>query len=305
MNDESRNQIKLHRLQALVAVADQGSFGEAALQLGVSQSAVSHAIAALEAELGVVLLSRGRYGACLTPVGEQIVGNARQILGLLDDIVVKANCAKGLQGGQVRISSFRSVATHILPGVIAQFRQRHPAISVSILEYDDYPDVEEDLRKGRADIGFTFGPVLPEFEVWEFLRDEYVALFPPGCEQIEAKLSWEQLTAYPMIMLSDADSCDRQVIAHCATYGKTLQVGYQVRQDSTIVQMVAKGLGAAIMPRLASEPIPSGVRVYNLPVPIYRVINVAVLANALLTPATFAFLDLLQETALLPPKPAA
>jgi DNA-binding transcriptional LysR family regulator len=300
MNSDPRSQIKLYRLQALVAVAEFGSFGEAALQIGVSQSAISHAIAALEADLGVTLLSRGRHGACLTPVGEQIVHNARQVLDLLDDILAKANLAKGLQGGQVRISSFRSAATHILPEVLAQFRQRYPAISVSISEYDDYPDVEEDLRKGKADIGFTFGSPTAEFEMWELMRDEYIALFPPTFTHNGAKLNWEELTSYPMIMLSDADSCDQQVIAHCANYGKTLQVGYQVKQDSTIVQMVAKGLGAAIMPHLSAEPIPTGVRVYDLPVPIYRIIYVAVLANALLTPATFAFLELLRETALLP-----
>jgi DNA-binding transcriptional LysR family regulator len=299
MNDP-RSQIKLYRLQALVAVAEFGSFGEAALQVGVSQSAISHAIAALEADLGVTLLSRGRHGACLTPVGEQIVHNARQILDLLDDILAKANLVKGLQGGQVRISSFRSAATHILPEVLAQFRQRYPAISVSISEYDDYPDVEEDLRKGKADVGFTFGCPTAEFEMWELMRDEYIALFPPTFTHNSAQLNWEKLTSYPMIMLSDADSCDQQVIAHCANYGKTLQVGYQVKQDSTIVQMVAKGLGAAIMPRLSAEPIPVGVQVYDLPVPIYRIIYIAVLANALLTPATFAFLELLRETALLP-----
>ncbi|NJK71999.1 MAG: LysR family transcriptional regulator, partial [Synechococcaceae cyanobacterium SM2_3_60] len=59
--------IKLSQLKMLLAVAEAGNFGEAGLQLGVSQSAVSHAIATLEAELGVILLNRGRYGAQLTP----------------------------------------------------------------------------------------------------------------------------------------------------------------------------------------------------------------------------------------------
>jgi DNA-binding transcriptional LysR family regulator len=78
--------IKLSQLRSLVTVAKHGNFSEAALHLQVSQSAVSHAIASLEEELGVVLLSRGRHGATLTPIGEQIVCHAQEILGLVEVI---------------------------------------------------------------------------------------------------------------------------------------------------------------------------------------------------------------------------
>jgi DNA-binding transcriptional LysR family regulator len=96
----------------------------------------------------------------------------------------------------------------------------------------------------------------------------------------------------------------------CGTFavGKfitTLHVAYQVRSDSTIVSMVARGLGATIIPRLAAEPMPKEVQVYSLPVPLFRAIKVAVLANALQVPAVFAFLDLLRGADLLPPKPMA
>ena len=178
MNYDHQNPLK-SQLQSLIAVADHGSFSEAALQLQVSQSAVSYATAALEDDLGVLLFSRGRYGANLTPVGEQIVELSRQAMYLMEDIIKQANLAKGLYGGQVRISSFRSAATHILPGIIAQFCRRYPAISISIAEYDDRPDVERDLCKGRAEIGITYLPTSNEFETWELMRDEFVVLFPP------------------------------------------------------------------------------------------------------------------------------
>ena len=180
MSRNSQTQIKFSQLRALLAVANLSNFGEAALQLGVSQSAVSHAIATLETDLGVQLFLRGRHGAQLTPVGERIVSRAQQIMHLVTDIGEEANLVRGLQGGAVRIASFRSVATHILPNAIAQFRQRFPAIAISVAEYDDSPSVEEDLRKGRADIGFTHLPTSDEFETWELLQDEYVVLFPPA-----------------------------------------------------------------------------------------------------------------------------
>ena len=291
-----QNQFKLSQLQVLIAVADCGSFSEAALQIQMSQSAISYAIATLEEELGVVLFSRGRYGAILTPVGEQIVDYARQITYLMENIVKQANLAKGLNGGRVRISSFRSAATHILPEVIAKFCRRYPAIAVSIAEYDDRPDVEDDLRKGRADLGITYLPTSGEFETWKLLQDQFVVLFPPDFQLKASNLGWEELTTYPLIMAPDGDGCDAMVYAHCSKYGISLQATYKVRSDSTIVSMVAQGVGAAISPRLAAEPIPPGVQVYSLPVPLYRSISVAILADALLTPAAFTFLDLLKCT---------
>lgn len=287
--------MKISQLRSLVAVAEHGNFSEAALTLGVSQSAVSHAIASLEAELGVVLFTRGRQGAHLTPVGEQLITQAHQVLGLLEEMAKTANLARGLQGGQVRVASFRSVATHILPKIIAQFRERFPAIAISITEHDDYPGVEQTLRQGLADVGFTYLPSSQEFEVRELFRDEYLALFPATFEASDAELNWEQLTTYPLIMHSESVSCWLRIHDHCATFGQTLKVAYQVREDSTIVSMVAQGLGAAILPRLAAEPIPAGVQVYSLPVPLERVIGVAVLADALQVPAVFAFLDTLKE----------
>lgn len=306
-NHLRHSQLKLSQLYVLIAVANSGSFSEAALQLQMSQSAISYAIATLEEDLGVVLFLRGRYGANLTPVGEQIVDLARQVMYLLGDIEKQANLAKGLHGGQLRISAFRSAATQILPEVIAQFCRRHPSIAVDIAEYDDRPEVENDLRKGRSDLGITYLPTSQEFETWELLRDEFVALLPPTFQpsqpsqpsQPAHRLSWEDLSAQPLIMAPEGDGCDAMVYAHCAKYNIKLQPTYQVRSDATIVSMVAQGLGAAISPRLAAEPIRAGVQVFSLPVPLFRVICVATLAEALLSPAVFAFSDLLKSMAIL------
>lgn len=296
MGSDRQNQLKFSQLQVLIAVADCGSFSEAALRLQLSQSAISYAIATLETDLGIVLFSRGHYGATLTPVGEQIVDRARQVMYLIQDITKQAELSRGLRGGHVRISSFRSPATHILPEVIAEFCHRYPTIAISIVDHDDRPDVEDDLRKGRADLGITYLPAGQEFDLWPLMQDEIVVLLPPQFQPIQPQqLSWQELTTYPLIMAPDGDSCDAMVYAHCSKYDVTLHPTYQIRSDATMVSMVSKGLGATITPRLAAEPIPAGVRVYSLPVPLFRVICVAVLSNALLTPASYAFLDLLRN----------
>ena len=287
--------LKPSHLKILTAVAAYGSFSEAALQLQMSQSAVSYAIATLEADLGIVLFSRGRHGATLSPIGEKIVERAQQILHLMDDIADQANRAKGLGGGSIRISAFRSAATHILPEVIAQFCQRYPKIAIRIAEYDDRPDVEADLQQGKADVGIVYLPTSPDLDVWELQQDEFVVLMPPDFELQGDRFTWEMIQAYPLIMAPEGDSCDAMVYDHSAQYGIELKATYHIRSDATIVNMVAKGIGAAISPKLAAEPIPPGVQVYSLPVPLYRDICFDTLTDALLSPAAYAFLDLLKE----------
>lgn len=288
--------IKVSQLRALVAVADCGNFGEAALNLGVSQSAVSHAIATLEDHLGVIVFLRGRHGARLTSVGDQIVTYARQALRSLDEISRAAELSRGLQGGHVRIASFRSVATHILPEVIAEFRQQYPAIAIQIGEYRDSGDLEQALRVGQADIGFTLlPPCTDDFETWELLHDEYLALFPPSFKLQGYHLEWEQLSTYPLIGYPEHFRCWKWVEDHCRTCGKTLNVVYRVQEESTVLSMVAQGLGGALLPALAAKPIPPMIKAYPVPGRLFRTIGVATLVNALHPPAVFAFLDVLKQ----------
>jgi DNA-binding transcriptional LysR family regulator len=287
--------VKLSQLRALVAVAAHGNFSEAALSLSISQSAVSHAIATLEAQLGVVLLYRGRQGASLTNVGDRILIHAKAMLQSLEQIGKEADLSKGLQGGQVRIGSFRSVATHVLPEVIAQFRQNYPAIAVTITEYRGDEGVEENLRNGRMDIGFTCLPPSEEFDAWELMRDEYLVLLPPTVHIPEPKLTWEQIQSYPLIMPHRDDYCTTLIRQYFAKAGQALKETYEIMEDSTIVSMVMKGLGITIMARLAAEPLPPNVQVRQLPTPLMRSIQVATLEGALHPPPVYAFLDTLKQ----------
>ncbi|MGF1480144.1 MAG: LysR family transcriptional regulator [Cyanophyceae cyanobacterium] len=282
--------LKISQLRTLVEVAEQGNFSEAALQLGVSQSAVSHAIATLEEELGVLLFNRGRQGASPTPIGERMIVQARQVLALLVDMVQEANREKGLEGGQVRIATFRSVATRILPSVISRFRSNFPLITVSVTEADELFEIEQLLRAGHADIGFTHLPCSADFESFEILRDEYIVLLPPAFQSSQEQLSWEELAAYPLIISSE-DSCSISIRNYLKSAKVPVDIAYRIRQDSTIVSMAMQGLGAAILPRLAAEPIPADLKVRHLPTSLERLIGVVMFKNALHTPAVFAFLE--------------
>ncbi|MEM6610851.1 MAG: LysR family transcriptional regulator [Cyanobacteria bacterium P01_C01_bin.72] len=286
--------LKISQLRILVAVAEHQNFSEAALNLDISQSAVSHAISALEAQLGVILFQRGRNGADLTDVGEKLVPSAQKILSLLEKITQEANRAKGLAGGNVRLVSFRSAATHILPALIAQFRQQFPLITVSVTEVEEDTEIEKLLRAEKADIALIHLVNQEGLDTWIIDRDEYVALLPRSLNLPQTKLTWQQLGSYPLIIPS-LGSCSKKVRQYLLNSNESVNIAYEMREDSTIMSMAIQGLGAAIMPKLATQPIPPELEIYALPIPLKRAIQAAVVKDALHTPAVFAFMDALKN----------
>lgn len=286
--------MNIFHLQVLLTVVECQNFSTAALKLDISQAAVSRAIAALEDELGVSLLTRGRFGARPTLIGERVIHHAQRILQVREDIEAEINLAKGLDGGRVRIASFRSAATHLLPPMIARFSHRFPNVEVSLVE-DDPTGVEHALREGKVDIGLVPLPRSSEdLETWEIARDEFVVLLPESAT-VPEKLTWEELSAYSFILLNYGE-CTSVVQSHWAKWRQSFKVAYEIKEDSTIVSMVAQGLGAAVLPRLAAMPIPEGVQVRSMPVPLERSIGAAVMATVMHPPTVFTFLDLLRGT---------
>lgn len=272
----------------------KGNFSEAALELQLTQPAVSHAIATLEEELGVPLFARGRYGAILTPAGERILYHARQAIQHLEMMQQEANLHKGLHGGHVRIAAFRSVATHLLPKAIAQFHDQFPDVAITIIECLSYLEAEQCLREGRADLGITHIPTSSEFTVWEIVRDEYVVLLPPQAKVNHQLITWEDINAYSPVILACLP-CGKPLHHHLKQVAPFLNTHSNIQEDSTIVSLVNQGLNAAILPRLAAVPIPPKVQVYSLPVPLARVMGVAVLSHSLHIPAVFKFLEMLRD----------
>ena len=289
------SKLKLSQLRALAAIADCGNFSEAALQLGVNQSTVSHAISTLEEQLGVVLLSRGRYGATLTPVGEQITTKANQVLKLIDGIAQDAQQTRGLQGGTVRLAAFRSVATHLLPAAIARLHSRYPDIQVTITEDNDVDHLKQCLTQGQADICIAEQMNSDEMDSFLIFEDEYVALLPSQLGLRDAQLTYEELLAHPLISPSHG-TCFSRLNHYLKQNNIPLKMAYYIRHDSSIVSMVGQGLGIALLPELAAAPVPPNVQVCRLPFSLSRPIGASLLKEGLHSPAVYAFLDALRET---------
>ncbi len=288
--------MKLSQLRALVMVAKCGKFSEAAVELELTQPTVSHAIASLESELGIQLLFRGSKGVNLTPAGEGILIHCNRVLESLEDIRILANRHKGLDGGKVRISTFRGAASQLLPQIKASFKAKYPQIEVKIAEEKDCPQVEQAIRQGEADLGFTTLPVSEDLETREIIKDDYIVLLPPNSElQDRTKLTWEQLTSIPIISYPDRNSCYQAIANYFKAAGYRFQPCEQVRESDTIINLVATASGAAILPGLSVFHVPEGVKVCQLPTTLQRIVVAATLAERDLSHAVWAFLDFLQE----------
>ena len=282
--------IKLSQLRALVAIATTQNFSEAALELNLSQSTISHSIAALESELGIVVVTRGRHGASLTPVGEALCAKAQQMLQTLDGIGQLASQARGVEGGQVRIVAFRSMASNVLPSAIAKLHATYPNIQVTITEMDELREFQQALSEGKADV--SVAELLPaaDFETLSIIKDPCIALVPPNYSIDTPQLTWQHLYKYPLIT-SVHGSCTNRINRALKQAVPPIEVDYRVRTDSTIVGMVTQGLGIGILHQLSAYPIPPDVRVMQLPFKIFRPLGVSWPKEALLSPAVYAFLD--------------
>src|SRR5712691_10765452 len=117
------------QLQCFVAIADTGSFTEAAYSIDLTQSAVSHALSSLERELGVTLLERNHTGVvALTSVGQKLLPHVRALLAQAETIRQEAKAARGLAKVKLRLGSIPPVSPRLFAGVLTHFQQQYPDI---------------------------------------------------------------------------------------------------------------------------------------------------------------------------------
>ncbi len=289
------DKVKLSQLRALMMVAATGSFSEAALQLNVSQSTVSHSIAALEEALGVVLIHRGRQRASLTPVGDRIFTQAQKVLNLVDEMGREATRARGVEGGLVRIAAFRSLASEILPEAIAVLHQQHPSVQISITEFDGIRALTQSLLEGQCDLAVADLLEGEDFESFFIMEDPFIALLPPGDRQTcsATQLTWDDLRKQPLI--TSSSDCCRIVFSFLQQVEPPIEIDYLIANDSTAVSMTRQGLGISILPRLAAQPIPKEVRIAQLPFSIARPLGISWPKESLLSPAAYTFLDIFKD----------
>jgi len=287
--------MKMHHLTALIAIADAGSFTGAAASLEISQSSLSHAIADLEAELGVPLLLRGRQGARLTEVGGRAVTHARQAMAAVESIRGEAASARGMLSGRVRIGAIPSVAVALLPKIVAHLRRQHPGIEVVLLEESSQgmQQLLEWLRNGTIDIAVLELP-LPDTKAVPLLDDEYCAIVAASSQLAKRRqLAIRELAAEPFV--TSRYVSERLVYPAYAAQNVAPNVKFDVQDLATVVSLVREGLGVSAVPRIAFPETPPGVTLLPLVPRIRRQLGFALHSWDHRSPALSAFISALRE----------
>jgi DNA-binding transcriptional LysR family regulator len=284
----------LTQLEIFSLVAELHGFTAAANRLGISQSAVSHALKSLELELGVELLRRHQSQVELSDIGQQLLLRARAMLGLANTLRQEAADARGMKRGTLRIGSFGPTSSiKLLPLILQQYRAAHPGIEVHI---DEGPDrqVLQWLEELRIDIGFV---VLPEerFDTVALIEDQMVALLPAGHPlAIHDSLSLKDLCDFPFVLTEAGSS---ELVSRLFTAARlTPNIRYRCSQLMSTLDVVARGDGVTVV---AEGSLPDQIdgRCVKKPLSpaVLRQVGLAVLDRRQASPATLAFIKLAES----------
>jgi DNA-binding transcriptional LysR family regulator len=307
--------LNAQRLRVLHEVIAHGSFSEAAGALNYTQSAVSQAIATLEAEAGVPLLERDRRGVRPTTAGERLDEHAVRILTQLDAAEAELGAIAGVAGGELRMASFPTAGATLMPLAIAAFRSAYPEVRLRLVEGEP-EELTPRLRDGEFDLGLIFefegtGDLGPGLKSTPLFEDPMKLALPKGHRLANLKriapdgappnhrITLADLSDDDWVQTSEGSACARHVVRICRDAGFEPRVSFESDDYLTVQGLVAAGVGVALIPELAlSRTVSYDIAVTELdPAAPVRHVVAATRGAGDSLPAAAAMLDLLQDTA--------
>lgn len=247
--------LNLGHWRLLVAVADTGNISRAAERAGITQSGASQAIAQLEASLGIQLFTRSRKEVAATALGEPVIEHARAMLAHLESIRALADGSRGLSQGRIRLGSFPSVISTLLPPLLHGFRRRHPGIEVVALEGTD-EEVEDWLSRDAVDLGVVLNPGAQR-QALVLGRDRWMALLPGthalGRRASTRGIALAELAGQPFILATGGCSVNGQSLARQAGI-ELRDIRVTVRDWASACALTREGMGVAVVPESTLPP---------------------------------------------------
>jgi DNA-binding transcriptional LysR family regulator len=241
-------------LQLFIAVADARSITQGALRAHLARASASARIKGLEAALGVTLLKRGRRGVELTAAGESLLDHARIVMHNVDamrgDLAAFASGAKA----SVHLLANTSGLSEHLPKALAAFLREYPDINVDIEERES-TDIAAAIVAGAADLGFAAEHALPE-QVERFLFGEdrlTLVAARRGAFAGRRQIDFAEVAACDFVGLTSSTALQSHIAKHAARLGARLRFRARLRDFDAICQMVAAGVGIAVVPEAAAK----------------------------------------------------
>ena len=242
----------IRQLECFVAVAEELHFRRAGERLGLSQSALSERVSALEHELGARLFFRTTRQVSLTQAGSEFIQDAKRILADIEKSVSNVRHTAESDLRHVRVSGVDEAISMLLPKALIAFRETDPKVHVQVLEVSSSEQHSQELIAHRTDVAFIRTPQENEFITSQLLHRQpiVVALANTNPLSGSASLSASDIANQPIVGYPK----HARPILHEALWSGFRQIGAQpnivceIIDKSTMLQFVVQGLGISLVP---------------------------------------------------------
>ena len=262
--------MELRQLRYVEAVARHRHFTRAAEELHVAQSALSHQIRRLEAELGTELFERSSRTVAVTDAGEAVAARARSVLTEVDGVRAEVDQLQGLVRGRVSVGALLPAGELDVPRLLVEFSEAFPGIEVDLHE-GTAGDMLGYLSRDQVDAAFSLLASEPpeELELERLSEDEVVAAFPVGAAPECERVSAVELSRYPLVTPRSGSAIKQSVDEFFARSGRPLRIALESGDPFLLRCLVSTGFGAAVLPasltrregpRIEVRPLRPGVR---------------------------------------------
>jgi DNA-binding transcriptional LysR family regulator len=287
-------------LQAFISIADSGGFGRAAEALHITQTALTRRLQNLEDGLGVRLVERTTRSSALSPLGRDFLPRARRLVDDLGAALVEIRETGKALRGDVTIACVPTVGVHYLPRIIQRYTARHPDNRVRILDHAS-ADVAEAVLRREAEFGINIlGSHHPDLVGTPLIEDRFVLVCRDDHPLARrTSLAWRQLEPHPLIFVGQMSGNRHLLDVALGAADLRLRFQFEVQRSSTAVGLVAAGVAAAVVPRLALQKgAYPRLRVVALRDPVVsRTLVLLSRRNAELSPAARALHELIASLA--------
>lgn len=283
--------MSLVKYEILNKVAEVHSFTKAAEVLGLTQSAVSHAISSLEKEFGFSVIHRNRTGVTLTEDGQEMLIEMRKVLSTEEHLQQAASNILGVSKGTVRIGLISTISTHWMPNIIPIMDAQYPGIRIELRE-GDYYEIEQWLLNGEVDCGFLNRTSSKRFDFMPLKRDPLLCIVSADSPLYDKnEIDLFEIENTPIIMPSYKGTND--VMANFEKYEIRPNIRFELYDEKAIVSMVEHNLGISILPEMAISMLPKNVKALPLLQESFRTIGLS--TNQKLSPASQKFVEVLKQ----------
>lgn len=245
--------ISLKQLRYFSAVARLGHFGKAADACAVTQPALSMQIQELEHTLGVQLIERRPRAISLTPQGEEVAARAARILAEVRDLKEFASLSQAPLSGVLHLGVIPTIAPYVLPPLLPLLRERYPQLDLSVRETQT-ATLTAELLDGSLDVLLLALPIeQSEIETLALIEDRFLLALPASHQAAENVLATPDLVKDCQMLLLEEGHCLRdQALAYCHTRNMGKLDVYGASSLSTVVQLVAGGMGVTLVPEISA-----------------------------------------------------